>query len=294
MDTDFILALAKAAVGQPEPEPESEPERPEGPVRAEDQAMRISLSLSREVVCHQDKAIGIGGVYWQASIALSFAMDNDAQLFASWSGLRVLELGCGTGLCGLTAWRLGAQAVVLTDVAQCGPLVQHSAASTREAGTPPPGTVTYAKLRWGDPVPEEAAAAFDIVLGSDLTYNIEDHEPLLSTLRQVCRRGRSRTRVVLAHQSRPLPEVVRACTSGSTVNFTQHATSENFVTVTATQDPLPTFIAKAQELGFCLTEPKELPAPVPEWYSGPKVHTIAQPVIGFAMALEDLPGSKQL
>ena len=211
MDTDFILALAKAAVGQPEPEPESEPERPEGPVRAEDQAMRISLSLSREVVCHQDKAIGIGGVSWQASLALSHAMDDGALLVAAWSGLRVLELGCGTGLCGLTAWRLGAQAVLLTDMAHCEPLVQRSSAATSEAGTPPCGSVKFAKLRWGTPVPEEAAVEFDIVLGSDLTYNCEDHDPLLSTLQQVCRRGQSCTKVVLAHQSRPLSEVVRAC-----------------------------------------------------------------------------------
>jgi predicted nicotinamide N-methyase len=218
MDTDFILALAKAAVAQPEPEPESEPERE---VRAEDHAMRIRLSLlSREVVCHQDKAIGIGGVSWQASLALSHAMDDGAQLFASWSGLRVLELGCGTGLCGLTAWRLGAQAVLLTDMAHCESLVQRSIAATSEVGTPPCGTVKYAKLRWGGPVPEEAAVEFDVVLGSDLTYNCEDHEPLLSTLQQVCRHGQSCTQVVLAHQSRPLSAVVRACATKRPLDLT--------------------------------------------------------------------------
>jgi predicted nicotinamide N-methyase len=211
MDVDFILALAKAAVGAPEPEPE-----PGSP--PDSRAMRLRLSLSREVVCHQDRSIGIGGVSWQASLAISHSMDSDARLFPTWSGLRVLELGCGAALCGLTAWRLGAEAVVLTDAAHCEPLVQSSAISTREAGTPPSGTVVYSKLRWGDPVPVEAAGEFDVVLGSDLTYNTEDHGPLLSTLVEVCRRGRLRTRVVLAHQCRPpSTEVVRARIHGNTL-----------------------------------------------------------------------------
>ena len=210
MDAGFILALAKAAVGAPEPEPESGSP-------PDSCAMRLRLSLSREVVCHQDRAIGIGGVLWQASLALSHSMDSDARLFPTWSGLRVLELGCGAALCGLTAWRLGAKAVVLTDAAHCEPLVQSSVAATREAGTPPSGTVTYSKLRWGDPVPDEFGE-FDVVLGSDLTYNTEDHGQLLSTLVEVCRRGRLRTRVVLAHQCRPRStEAVRARAHGNTL-----------------------------------------------------------------------------
>ena len=58
-----------------------------------------------------------------------------------------------------------------------------------------------------------------------------------------------------------------------------------FMTV---QDPLPRFLAKAQELGFCLLhEPTELPVPSSEWCSGHDVHTISEPVMGFAMVLHD-------
>lgn len=252
MDTNFILALAQAAVGQAEPEPEAD-------MQAEERVTRLKLSLSREVVCHQDKKIGIGGVSWQASLALSHSLD-DTRLFPTWSQLRVLELGCGTALCGITAWRLGAKTVLLTDVTNCERLVQSSVTATREAAaeSPPSGTVAYSKLRWGDPVPEEIAGQFDVILGSDLTYNVEDYAPLLSTLVGVCRPSRSCTRVVLGHQSRPV------------------------------SDALPTFISRAQEFGFSLSqEPTVLPAPGRECCGGHDVCTIAEPVMGFTMVLQD-------
>jgi predicted nicotinamide N-methyase len=205
MDTDFILALARAAVEQPEPEPEPEQQLDERSL-----TLRLTLSPSRVVVCEQDRAVGIGGVAWQASVALSHAMGHDKQLFPSWAGQRVLELGCGTALCGLSAWALGAGDVVLTDAAQCGPVVQRSINATRvsAADDEPVGAITYAALRWGDPVPEAAAREFDVVVGSDLTYDTDDHQELLRTLVDVCQLN-AHTRVVLAHQQRALSETVR-------------------------------------------------------------------------------------
>ena len=54
---------------------------------------------------------GIGGKLWPASSALCRWMRDEAQI----SGAHVLELGCGTGACGLYAAALGASSVMLTD-----------------------------------------------------------------------------------------------------------------------------------------------------------------------------------
>ena len=265
MDMDFILALAKAATSQPEPEPEPEAA-----------ALRFTLperaaGTALVVTCHLDKAVGIGGVAWQACLPLSHAMAVDSQLFSGWGGARVLELGCGTGLCGLSAWLLGARDVVLTDAADCGPLIQRSIRDTRAAAAADgraeaSGTIAYAPLRWGEqPLPEAATGVFDIVLGSDLTYNTDDHALLLATLLTVCsaaEAGGGATTVVLAHQHRPL-------------------------SATVPEDPLPSFIASASALGFSVTEPQELPAAPPELYDGGHdVPSIDQPVSAIVLTLE--------
>jgi hypothetical protein len=59
--------------------------------------------------------------------------------------------------------------------------------------------------------------------------------------------------------------------------------------------PLQRFIASARDLGFHLAqEPTALPVPGSEWCSGHEVVTIDEPVLGFAMVMQDLQDTKQM
>jgi predicted nicotinamide N-methyase len=116
---------------------------------------------------------------WEASQALARVLV--AQPTEFWDcNRRVVELGCGCGLCGIVAAGLGAHEVILTDqvlfVAQYN--LQH-------AGLPPPARqrVRVEKLKWG--VEEDAAAIsppFDLLLGGDIMYFPGHYKVLADTI----------------------------------------------------------------------------------------------------------------
>lgn len=163
METDFILSLARAATASTavEPEPELEP-------------VQYRISGSAAVVVHVDKRQFLGGVVWQAALALSRALlHRDAPLIpGGLRGRRVLELGCGPGLCGLCAWVGGAELVLMTDMGHCKQLVEKNigATATRSPGATS-GAVSFLELKWGaNHLPSGCLAhSFDTVIGSDLT-----------------------------------------------------------------------------------------------------------------------------
>jgi len=84
------------------------------------------------------------------------------------AGCAACELGCGLGMCGLTAAALGASVVLTDGDAGC---VAFAAANAQVSS----GQVRAALLRWGDAaataaVLADAAAGFQLVLGGDLVY----------------------------------------------------------------------------------------------------------------------------
>jgi len=118
---------------------------------------------------------------WPSSVVLAehLLSQSDKQL----CGLRVVELGAGTGVPGMVLARLGAS-VILTDLPWLLPLAQYNIEANFVAG----GNnlqPSIAPLRWGC-----AAEAFaitmhgkpDLVIGADVVYRNEDMEPLLSTI----------------------------------------------------------------------------------------------------------------
>ena len=120
-------------------------------------------------------------------------------------GARVLELGCGTGVAGLYAACMGASRVLLTDGGP--PVVIENLHLNVERHAPrfPPGTRATAGhfLFGGEALPGEADnEAFDLILGSDITYSVRyDRDALAVTLRALLQRH-AHARVVLAHEHR--------------------------------------------------------------------------------------------
>ncbi|MCC7424452.1 MAG: methyltransferase domain-containing protein [Planctomycetaceae bacterium] len=95
-----------------------------------------------------------------------------AVLAAEWpASATVLEIGCGIGLVGLAALRRGLR-VTLSDYDQTSvDLARHNA---RQNGYEADGLV----LDWRRPTEQR----FDVILGSDVTYEVRNHGPILDVI----------------------------------------------------------------------------------------------------------------
>ena len=89
----------------------------------------------------------------------------------------MLELGCGTGLPGIVAARLGASRLVLTDgTAEVLARAKQNAASNLK-------DVPWAaqQLNFGEVTPEDLAGKFDVLIASDVLYQSSGWRPLAQT-----------------------------------------------------------------------------------------------------------------
>lgn len=150
---------------------------------------QIASCVEREV-----EEVPVGAELWPAASALCRWQRDHAQEL---KGKTVLELGSGTGACGLYAAGAGASQVVLTDMggdAVLDELVAANEAANRHLTTA--STVHLAPLRWGDAAALEGLEEqvfllqcesssrrrrFDFVLASDITYHWTPFEALAST-----------------------------------------------------------------------------------------------------------------
>lgn len=129
---------------------------------------------------------GTGSSVWDAAIVLAKFLELSGQA----RDCAVLELGAGTGLCGLVASALGARSVVLTDLHECLPLL-------RDNAQPFPNVCVEA-LPWGRTV---ALPLCDLVLLADCLLPGGTHlfEPLARTIHSFLLRNAS---VLFAYEER--------------------------------------------------------------------------------------------
>ncbi|KAJ1451720.1 putative methyltransferase-domain-containing protein [Pelagophyceae sp. CCMP2097] len=104
-------------------------------------------------------------------------------------GKRVLELGAGCGLPGLTAAACGAAAVTLTDLDEALPRLRRNAEANAAAidASNPGATVDVQTLAWGAAI-DAAFGGYDVVLASDVVYKPALVAPLVATLKQLLTR----------------------------------------------------------------------------------------------------------
>ncbi|CEL98377.1 unnamed protein product [Vitrella brassicaformis CCMP3155] len=135
----------------------------------------------------------IGKVLWPAATALAhFLIEH--QYFVR--GKRVAELGCGIGLVGIAARRLGAAHVLLTDGdAAVVALARENAIND---------VVECERLIWGEGVPEQWRDAFDVVLAADVIYGVDGSVcgPLIDTVSRLVKTDGTGRVLVAAHRLR--------------------------------------------------------------------------------------------
>ncbi|XP_027084456.1 uncharacterized protein [Coffea arabica] len=125
-----------------------------------------------------------GSWIWDSAVVLSNWISARAQLGYDLSSKTVLELGAGTGLPGLTAARLGASRVVLTDIKPLIPLLEKNV-EVNGLGD----RVLACQLAWGsDEIPSQLneLGHVDLVLLSDVFFDAAEMGGLAKTLKKVC------------------------------------------------------------------------------------------------------------
>lgn len=159
---------------------------PGAPLGAE--AIRISVASKVE-----DWSMADGRFIWhgaRALVELLMTIELDVR------GKRVLELGSGLGLVGLTCARCGAAAVVLTDRD-----VDLMEACARSIALNAFDQVSCARLDWAEVISGvadvEALGTFDIILGADIIYEEEHARMVLGVLQKLLRIGQATEAVLV-------------------------------------------------------------------------------------------------
>ncbi|XP_031279897.1 protein N-lysine methyltransferase METTL21A-like [Pistacia vera] len=134
-----------------------------------------------------------GAWLWDSAVILAHYMATHLDFQTK----SVLELGAGAGLPGLTAARLGASRVVLTDVK---PLLPGLTNNVKANGLG--DRVEVRELVWGSEESKQSEVGeFDFVLMSDVFFYPEDMVGLGKTLKSVC--YRSNTWICAVSEVRP-------------------------------------------------------------------------------------------
>ena len=126
------------------------------------------------------------------------------------AGKRVLELGSGCGLAGLTAAATGAAHVLLTDTEPALANLRVNIQANKQSAAIPAAVVAAQVLEWGD---EEAVRVlradsppFDLVILSDCTYWSHLFERLLSTLKLLAA-AYDNLKIILVPTPTPCPPI---------------------------------------------------------------------------------------
>eukprot|EP00440_Ansanella_granifera_P045524 gb/GFBE01049320.1/.p1 GENE.gb/GFBE01049320.1/~~gb/GFBE01049320.1/.p1 ORF type:complete len:258 (+),score=39.22 gb/GFBE01049320.1/:1-774(+) len=132
------------------------------------------------IVIHQDSPyrdsmhLVWGNILWDAGVALSkyFAWRGQEQE-GCWRGRRVLELGAGTGVVGLTLGKLGASVTMTDNEPEVLSLLRRNAAANGLGAL----AEDVRELNWSDPSTfVKPAVPFDAIVAADVLYSKKDRK----------------------------------------------------------------------------------------------------------------------
>lgn len=141
---------------------------------------------------------GPGNSVWLGGLVLSRFLDVDVDSKLALRGARVLELGSGTGLAGITAAANGAQ-VLLTDRESLLPLLRLNIVLNTSVVKAAGGGMDCAAFDWLAP-PPACVRGCSLVLGADLVYSFASVTPFANALAAAL--SSVHTRAIYAHNPR--------------------------------------------------------------------------------------------
>jgi nicotinamide N-methyltransferase len=153
----------------------------------------VSTTVNLDYLKH-----GTGSSVWDSAVVLMKCFENSA-IFPEgcFKGKRVLEIGAGTGILGITTAKLGAESVVLTDL---GELVDALKANIALNGLQ--DRATAQEYLWGTSI-DVLNPPFDVILCADciLPYSVDAMPALCKTLGDLCKARRG-TVTYMAYEER--------------------------------------------------------------------------------------------
>jgi predicted nicotinamide N-methyase len=154
-----------------------------------------SLTLMQRPIV---QASDLGNAVWEGAVQLTRLLERRVRDGAMpLAQMRVLELGAGVGLVGLAAAVLGSPHVVLTDMRNIVPLLQHNAALNAAACSG--ATVVCRDLDWtDDPLPDLGGNGFDLIVAADCIYI---HSPLAALVAVLERYSAPHTTILFTYEA---------------------------------------------------------------------------------------------
>ncbi|XP_074656634.1 protein N-lysine methyltransferase METTL21D-like [Tubulanus polymorphus] len=129
----------------------------------------------------------VGCVVWDAALVLSSFLEtgNLRKYYADkpLSTCTVIELGAGTGIVGLELASLGAN-VIVTDLEEFVPLLKMNVDANENLLAA--GSAAVRTLKWGQDLSPEFERP-DLIFMADCIYYEESLEPLVKTIKDLCR-----------------------------------------------------------------------------------------------------------
>ncbi|KAG4100532.1 hypothetical protein H8356DRAFT_1659731 [Neocallimastix lanati (nom. inval.)] len=162
--------------------------------------LKINQNLDNEINLHQNT----GNLVWDGAYILSKYLYR-----LKLKNKKCIELGCGTGLVGISAWTYGAD-ITLTDIEDVIPLVNENVWTNVDTILSKANNDTklskekikIKSLEWGAENCKNLDV-YDIVFGSEILYYSKSHKALIETLQHICDEN---TLCVFIYKTRKLGE----------------------------------------------------------------------------------------
>ncbi|KAH9860499.1 hypothetical protein J1614_011830 [Plenodomus biglobosus] len=177
------------------------------------------LQLASSTLCvWEETGNSIARHLWDAGILLSCHVDEllstESELAHALfpdktrSGLRVLELGTGCGIVGISLVQtLEDTDVIVTDLAEAHEIVARNLNHVKTAAR---SSIQFQELDWDEALPsnlDHTTTAFDLVVAADCTYNADSSPAFVDTISRIVNKSPS-TIVAVAMKMRHSSEVV--------------------------------------------------------------------------------------